>query len=273
VRVYRYTDSGVDQLGTGDTIPNFDSSQTYRISLTSNPNGNLAAKADGVTMSTGYTTFQASINNAGFFTTTTLATFDNLSFSTPNGTVLPDPSAPSNTAPVVVVSGATSANSSTPVNLTSAITDSDAGDTHTYTWRVISGSATLSATDTQSVTVTPTGEGSVQIGLVVNDGTEDSAEDIHAIEFSNATVTKTINLTLGYAANITNFPIAIYNGSMSDGNFLAHDLIDFDSSGVASINVTGLSINQSDDALVLGSTYSGTVTSADRAFSVNATVE
>jgi hypothetical protein len=89
--------------------------------------------------------------------------------------------------PVVTIGGVTSAVKAASATLTSTITDEDSELTYTYVWRVISGGAVASgSTEESTFTFTAGTElgGIMTIGLIVNDGTDNSLEALFAISIT-----------------------------------------------------------------------------------------
>ncbi|ABG39240.1 hypothetical protein Patl_0712 [Paraglaciecola sp. T6c] len=84
-----------------------------------------------------------------------------------------------NTAPTVSITGEASLTAGAPGTYTANINDPDAGDSHTYIWRIVSGDGSLNETNTASVTLTSTVKAvsnTVRLGCIVHDGTEPSEE-------------------------------------------------------------------------------------------------
>jgi hypothetical protein len=89
--------------------------------------------------------------------------------------------------PVVTIGGATSAVKAASATLTSTITDEDSELTYTYVWRVISGGAVASgSTEESTFTFTAGTElGAIMtIGLIVNDGTDNSLEALFQVSIT-----------------------------------------------------------------------------------------
>lgn len=82
---------------------------------------------------------------------------------------------------------------------------------------------------------------------------------------------KTITLNLGYAANKT-VPVSVYVNALSEANHKGHVTAVFDAAGEAVVDLSALSVNAGDTALVVGSTFNTTATYEDRAISADAVV-
>lgn len=156
-----------------------------------------------------------------------------------------------NTAPQVNITGTATGDTDDTFTLTANITDPDA-DSHTYTWRQMLGNGSLSATDTASIVVTPTTAETIQIGVIVNDGTVDSVEDTFDITVSDAAPSSDAFDAISKAeftldgeyrlsafvgrSNIETLKFKV-SGNLAEINTISGEYFDFDSNDIVKIEV------------------------------------
>ena len=151
---------------------------SYLWSITAKPVGSSAALSDTTSMTPtfdadkkGSYTFDLNVSDG------TLSSSDQITIDVIN------------TLPVANAGADQNEPAGTLIQLNGSVTDADAIDTHTFTWRIITApvgsSSTISDTSIANPTFTPDGVGTYTLGLVVNDGDDDSVEDTMIITTSN----------------------------------------------------------------------------------------
>ena len=109
-----------------------------------------------------------------------------------------------NNAPSVSISGPATATLGDTLTLTSTIIDADEGDAHTYSWRLISGPATMPVdVTTSSIDIPVNATGNITIGLFVNDGTESSMEATYTVSVTVILVTTTFEIQTEILQGVT----------------------------------------------------------------------
>lgn len=94
-----------------------------------------------------------------------------------------------NVAPQVAIQGRATLGAGASADFTAIASDLNTDDAHTFTWRIISGSGSLSATTGATVTLTSNVLGEVVLGVIANDGELNSAETTHEVNFVDTTGT------------------------------------------------------------------------------------
>ena len=151
---------------------------TYLWSFTTKPVGSTASLSD-----TGSTTPTFDADKKGSYTLDlnvsdgSLSSSDQVTITVINSVPIADAGTDQNEA------------AGTLVQLNGSVTDGDALDTHTYTWRIINApvgsGSNLSDTSLLNPTFTPDEVGTYTLGLIINDGDDDSVEDTVIITTEN----------------------------------------------------------------------------------------
>lgn len=94
-----------------------------------------------------------------------------------------------NVAPQVSIQGRATLGAGASADFTAIASDLNTDDTHTFTWRIVSGNGSLSAATGETVTLTSSVLGSVVLGVIANDGELTSTETTHEVNFVDTTGT------------------------------------------------------------------------------------